>query len=137
MNRVAEQLWQVLDIERIQKLFRRCGVARRRKSTNTCNVTDNGLWSLIPYKQLFKASIVIAFREPTIFLRHQQWDMNVSGMAQTKQFLQVELLRRRAQQVNTPYHVGNTLRRIIYNYGKLVRKSLIRTANKKITAVMS
>ena len=99
-------------------------------------MTDNGFRSLKPYKQLFYAGIVIAFREPTIFLRHKQWDMSVSGMTQAKQLLQVELLRRRAQQVNTPYHAGNTLRRIIYNYGKLVRKSLIGTANKKVTAVM-
>ena len=80
---------------------------------------------------------MIAFREPTIFLRYQQWDMSVSRMTQTKQFLQVELLRRRAQQVDTPYHAVNTLCRVIYNYGKLVRKSLIGTANKKIAAVIS
>ena len=63
--------------------------------------------------------------------------MRIVRMIKPKQFLQVQLLRSGAEQINAPHDACNALSRIVHYHGKLIRERLIRTTDKEISALVS
>ena len=65
---------------------------------------------------------------------YRQWQVAVCWSGITEQLLQVDLSRRRVEQVGTAHDFGNILYGIIHHHGKLVGEQAVSALDDEITA---
>ena len=79
--------------------------------------------------------IPIPFAEPASVRGKEHGNVEIGGMGETEQLLQVHLPGSRAQKVGAPNHLGNAGLAVIHGDGKLIDIHAVCPAHHKITAV--
>ena len=63
----------------------------------------------------------VAFRQPSAVGSHHEWHVGVARRGQPEQLAEVDLARRRGQQIVAPHDFGDALRGIVDHHGEVVR----------------
>ena len=98
-------------------------------------MADNSLGRFEPIQKSIERRVVIALRKAPPLFRNDKRHMGVHRMPQTEQFLQIQLLRRGAKQIDAAHDRVHPLLRIVYDHGQLVRERPVRALYKEIAAL--